>query len=153
MKPYYLYHIPQRKEWGCTTNLKRRLRHLKYKIEDVDRVITCGNVDMAADMERDLNIEYGYGWNPSQDYRVIIKAAKAALLVDYKRHNHMFTKEECSLGGYLVGKYPTEKCITARKNNISKLNLYKICPYCNIKTRGAAYNRYHGDKCKKKIII
>lgn len=33
---------------------------------------------------------------------------------------------------------------------IDKLNEYKICPHCKIKTRGAAYNRWHGDKCKHK---
>jgi len=74
---FTIYHIPKRKEWGCTKNLNRRLRELNYKIEDVDRIITCGNIDMASNMERDLNIEYGYGWNNGKDYRNIIKNRKS----------------------------------------------------------------------------
>jgi hypothetical protein len=35
---------------------------------------------------------------------------------------------------------------------VAKLNIEKTCPYCGIITRGAAYNRWHGDKCKHKII-
>jgi hypothetical protein len=102
MIKYYLYHIPQRKEWGCTANLNRRLRSLKYKIEDVDRVITCGNVDMAADMERDLNIEYGYGWNPSQDYRRVIKMAKIGGINMQKNHPNII-KETGSKNGKING--------------------------------------------------
>ena len=70
---YYIYHIPKRKEWGCTTNLEKRLKKLGYQISDVDRIITVGNINNAADMEAQLNIEYGYGWNTSQDYRRVIK--------------------------------------------------------------------------------
>jgi hypothetical protein len=33
---------------------------------------------------------------------------------------------------------------------VKNLNIEKQCPYCGIKTRGAAYNRWHGDKCKQK---
>ena len=69
---FTLYHIAQRKEWGCTNDLDRRLDELNYSYEDLDRIITCGNIDIAADMERDLNIEYGYGWNTSQDYRRVL---------------------------------------------------------------------------------
>ena len=68
---FYIYHIPKRGEWGCTINLERRLKTLDYKFSDLDRVITVGNINKAADMERELNIEYGYGWNISQDYRKI----------------------------------------------------------------------------------
>ena len=70
---YYIYHIPKRKEWGCTTNLKKRLDRLNYSYNDLDRVITVSNIDKAADMERELNLEYGYGWNESQDYRRVTK--------------------------------------------------------------------------------
>ena len=75
IKMFTLYHIPERKEWGCTNDLDRRLDELNYSYEDLDRVITCGNIDMAADMERNLNIEYGYGWNISQDYRRVLSMA------------------------------------------------------------------------------
>ena len=33
---------------------------------------------------------------------------------------------------------------------ISELNRERECPYCGIKTRGAAYNRWHGENCKHK---
>jgi hypothetical protein len=70
---YTLYHIPKRKEWGCTTNLEYRLKKLDYQMLDVDRIITVGNINKAADMEAQLNIEYGYGWNTSQDYRRVTR--------------------------------------------------------------------------------
>ena len=70
---YTLYHIPKRKEWGCTTNLEKRLERLNYTHNDLDRVITVADIDKAAAMEKQLNLEYGYGWNKSQDYRRVIK--------------------------------------------------------------------------------
>ena len=33
---------------------------------------------------------------------------------------------------------------------IDSLNKEKICPHCKIKSRGAGYNRWHGDNCKHK---
>lgn len=33
---------------------------------------------------------------------------------------------------------------------VKNLNIDKICPHCNITTRGAGYNRWHGDNCKHK---
>jgi hypothetical protein len=70
---YYIYHIPNRKEWGCTTNLEKRLERLNYTYSDLNRVIIVGDIDKAAQMEAELNIEYGYGWNTSQDYRRVTK--------------------------------------------------------------------------------
>ena len=70
---HYIYHIPERKEWGCTNNLKRRLCQLKYKMEQVDRVITCGNVDMASELEKNMNLQYGYQWNDSRYYSRVLK--------------------------------------------------------------------------------
>ena len=115
---YYLYHIPKRKEWGCTKHLKKRIRNLGYQFSDIDRIITCGNEDMAADMERDLNIEYNYGWNERHDYRVVSKM------------NKPFTKAAQSKGG------------------ITQSSKIKKCPYCNIISSGVAYHRWHGDNCK-----
>lgn len=34
--------------------------------------------------------------------------------------------------------------------SISHLNRERECPYCKIITKGAAYNRWHGDNCKNK---
>lgn len=33
---------------------------------------------------------------------------------------------------------------------VKNLNIEKTCPYCGINTKGAAYNRWHGDRCKDK---
>ena len=144
---YSLYHIKGVK-WGCTKNLEKRLKNQGYSISDLDRLITVGNIDKAADMEKQLNLEYGYKWDDTQDYRIISKCAEKALTVDYKRHNHKFTKKQCSEGGYITGKKKTQKQQVARISNMQKINVYKTCPYCNLTTRGAAYFRYHGDKCK-----
>lgn len=70
---FTLYHIPKRKEWGCTKNISRRLEKLGYTILDVDKIIEIDNIDKASEMERELNLEYGYGWNESQDYRRVTK--------------------------------------------------------------------------------
>lgn len=81
---YYIYHIPKRQQWGCTDNLERRIKDLQkrkgYTINDVTQIITFTDLDKAADTERELNIKYGYGWNKSRDYRVVIaKASKAGI--------------------------------------------------------------------------
>jgi hypothetical protein len=35
---------------------------------------------------------------------------------------------------------------------IDQLNKEKICPHCKLKSRGAGYNRWHGDNCKLKKV-
>jgi hypothetical protein len=74
---FYVYHIPKRKQWGCTANLERRLKALYnrrgYTINDVTQILTFTDIDEAADTEKELNLKYGYGWNPSRDYRVALE--------------------------------------------------------------------------------
>ena len=70
---FTLYHIPDRKEWGCTKNLKARLKKSKYTLDDVYETLQVEDIDEAAYLERELNIMYGYGWNESQDYRRVTK--------------------------------------------------------------------------------
>jgi hypothetical protein len=72
---YYLYHI-KGKKWGCAENLERRLKNQGYSIDNLDRLIIVGNIDMASDMEKQLNIEYGYPWNDAVDYRQLCQMAK-----------------------------------------------------------------------------
>ena len=67
---YYLYHIKGVK-WGCTKDLEIRLKKQRYSISDLDRLITVGNINLASKMEKELNLEYGYKWQDSQDYRFI----------------------------------------------------------------------------------
>ncbi len=145
---YSLYHIKGIK-WGCTKKLENRLKKQGYKISDVVELIQFDNIDDASDMEKTLNLQYGYYWNDTQDYRIITNCAKKALSIDFKRHEHTFTKQQSALGGFITGKKKTEKQQKARKNNIEKINIYRTCPYCDLTTRGAAYFRYHGNNCKK----
>jgi hypothetical protein len=89
---YYVYHIPKRHQWGCTDNLKRRMKRLNkrkgYTINDIEQILTFTDIDEAADTERDLNLKYGYGWNKSRDYREACRKAQsggeAAAIVNTK---------------------------------------------------------------------
>jgi hypothetical protein len=69
-----LYHI-KGKKWGCSIQLEDRLSKQGYTLKDVCEIIEVLDVDEASNMERELNIRDGYGWNQSQDYRIITKAA------------------------------------------------------------------------------
>ena len=145
---YQLYHIKGVK-WGCSKNLVKRLKSQGYTLTDAYEIIEISDLDEAADMEKELNIRDGYPFRDDQDYRVILNAGKHS----YKNKKRVgpigtFTKQDCELGGYIAGTYPTEKAREARRTNMNKLNEYKTCPYCNIYARGIGYNRYHGDKCK-----
>lgn len=70
---YYIYHIEGVKI-GCTKNPKRRIvkqqGFKKYEILESHE-----DIEIADERERLLNIQYGYGWNPSQSYRRITTAA------------------------------------------------------------------------------
>lgn len=143
---YYIYHIKGIK-WGCTDNIKRRLKQQGYK--SVDDVILEEDLDTAADLEKELNIKYGYPWRDDQDYRVILNAGKHAYKNKERyKPSHTFSQKDCELGGLTTGKKKGEKQQKARRNNVSKINIYRTCPYCNLTTRGIGYFRYHGDKCK-----
>jgi hypothetical protein len=146
---YYLYHIKGVK-WGMTNDLKRRLYQQGYNLSDVCEIIEKQNIDEGADLEKELNIKYGYPWRDDQDYRNIYNAAMKALETEYQRNRYYFKKSECQRGGITTGNMKTHKQQRARRNNMKKLNIYKTCPYCNTTTRGAAYNRWHGENCKKK---
>jgi len=78
---YYVYHIPQRNQWGCTDNLNRRMkRHTQRKgwtTNDITQLYTFTDIDQAAEAEKELNLKYGYGWNKSRDYRIVIAKASA----------------------------------------------------------------------------
>ena len=67
---YYVYHIPQRNQWGCTDNLYRRMkRHTQRKgwtMNDITQLYTFTDIDQAAEAEKELNLKYGYGWNSSR---------------------------------------------------------------------------------------
>ena len=115
---FYIYHIPKRKEWGCTKHLKRRIKKLGYSESDLEKVITVSDINEAADMERELNIQYGYGWKERNDYRVVTKIYKP------------FTKESQSKGG------------------ITQSSIITKCPHCGKVGKGMIMQRWHWDNCK-----
>jgi hypothetical protein len=148
---YYLYHI-KGKKWGCTQHLKQRLKRQGYTLDDVCEIIEKQDLDEAADLEKELNLKYGYPWNDSQDYRVILKAFSMSYINKPRVWNgRRFTKEECALAGHNTGIGKSEKQQAARRNNVAKLNTTQTCKYCGIVTRGAAFFRYHGEKCRFKV--
>lgn len=88
---YSLYHIKGVK-WGCTKNLEKRLKNQGYSISDLDRLITVGNIDKAAEMEKELNLEYGYKWDNSLEYKRVCSMASKGGINVHKKHPDMAYK-------------------------------------------------------------
>ena len=105
---YTLYHLKGNK-WGMTRRtLNQRFSDKDYRkkgltINDVCETETYSDRDTAADRERELNIRDGYGWNKSQDYRIISKAGK----IGGNNRAAKLTDEEKGLIGTTLGKYPS----------------------------------------------
>jgi hypothetical protein len=143
---YYIYHIPKRKEWGCTDNLNRRLSQLHYNISDLDRVITTPNIDIASDMERELNIQYGYKWNQSRYYKNVLSM-----------HSDASRSKGGKIGGPIAGiksgqiAKTTGQLEAARKLAFEKCNHSKYkCPHCDKEGQYRVMQRWHGDNCNSK---
>ena len=65
-----------------------------------------------------------------------LKGAKRQMNDGIGIHTDKETRREWSrAGGYAV---------------IEQLNKEKVCPHCKLKSRGAGYNRWHGDNCRFK---
>ena len=144
---YTLYHI-QGKKWGMTKQkLSIRLWQQNLKKDDVVDVITFDALDVAADMERELNIRDGYGWNDSRDYRNITKNRKCSWTTEDRLKGSLKggksavesgqLKSICSMGGKIGGKIA---------GKISS-QIERICPNCNRIGKG---NRFvsHIKNCK-----
>ena len=56
---YYLYHIKGVK-WGCSNQLKIRLKNQGYSFCNVEDIIAVVDVNEASEMEKLLNKQYGY---------------------------------------------------------------------------------------------
>jgi hypothetical protein len=151
---FYLYHIKGIK-WGCTKNLQQRLKRQGYTISDLADLITIDNVNKAADMEKELNIKDGYGWNTSQDYRVLNKICKAGGVKSSQSPNFV---ERCKKAGKAnkqatntLMQYRdkgTEASLKSEKHN-SKQSY--TCPHCNKIGYGLNMLRWHMDNCKLKV--
>jgi len=72
---YHLYHI-KGKKWGCAKDLEKRLNDQGYCIQQLDRVIIVGNIEMADKMEMDLNISHGYTWKKTEHYINVTNMSK-----------------------------------------------------------------------------
>ena len=160
---YTLYHIPKRKEWGCTKNLNKRVKDLGYTIEDVKETIKAYDLDIAANMEQDLNIRDGYGWNSSRDYRLmVVRGKKANETQSIKKLNaaskqgklqgdvnvktgHL--KSICSLGGIVSSSKPEWK-VSSAKGGVTQSQIIRECPHCGKIGKGNSMLRHHFNKCK-----
>jgi hypothetical protein len=162
---YTIYHIPKRKEWGCTKNLNKRVKDLGYTISDVKETIVLNDLDLAANMERDLNIKYGYGWNSSRDYRLMVKRAiKSNVTQSIKKlksssiqgkitgNKNVETghlKSIAKLGGIATASKQEWK-VSSAKGGHTQSQIVRECPHCNKIGKGNAMFVHHFDKCKNK---
>ena len=140
---FYLYHIKGIK-WGCTKRLEQRLKAQGYTTSDCQNIIEVNDINEASDMERELNLQYGYGWNKNQDYRKITKFSEnirnsnhpSILGKTFGKYNLKSTKESCAKGGKIVG------------NDVG--NRIHTCQYCGKVGKGRTMYRWHMDNCKLK---
>jgi len=164
---YYIYHIPKRKEWGCTKFLEKRVSNLGYTMSDLDRVITCGEINMASELEKQMNLEYNYGWNSSRDYRKQVKRAynsnkiqsklklekskiQGKILGDNNLINGHMAKIQ-SLGGKAVVSSHWWKGTSAIGGHTQSQKIH-TCPYCGKEGKSNGMYRHHFDNCKNKNI-
>ena len=141
-----------------SVDLKNRLRQQGYTIDDVCEVIVEFDLDKAADLEKELNLKYGYPWNDSQDYRVIVKASKES----YKNKSRVwngreFTKEDTILGGKIAGKKNLESghwhsIINPSAGGRASCQKEYTCPHCGKVGKSPSMFGWHFDKCKHKPI-
>ena len=141
MKTYYIYHIPGLK-WGCTNNLKTRFRYTKYKLEDVTEVITCYDLELAADTEEQLNDEYGYK-HQGTNYRNTLNGAAS----NSGKKTGKIRGNINKLSG-LIYTITTKEGQSEGGFNQSQ-NIH-TCPHCNKIGKSNAMIRWHYDNCKLK---
>jgi len=133
---YTLYHIKGQK-WGMTAQkLERRLWQQGLKLSDISNVITCGNVDKAADMEKELNIRDGYGWNDSRDYRNIIKNRICSWTNADRLRGAIKGGKSAVLSGQLQSICSMGGKVGGSKGGRISSQIERICPTCNRKGRG-----------------
>lgn len=164
---YTLYHIPKRKEWGCTKNLTKRLKGLTYTIHDVVDVIYENDLDKAADLEAKLNIEYGYGWNSSRDYRrqverayksnetqsikKLLASSKQGKITGKMMKESGHLKRIAILGGISTTSKPEWKQTSAIGGHTQSQKIH-TCPYCGKEGKSNGMYKHHFNNCKLKKI-
>jgi hypothetical protein len=162
---YTLYHIPKRGEWGCTKNLKRRLRQLGYVLSDVVETINEINIDVASELEKELNIRDGYGWNSSREYkRQVQRAYKSnetqsvkklqassiqgkSLGSNNKVNGHLAKIQ--SLGGKAVVASDWWNKTSAVGGHTQSQKTH-TCPHCGKEGKSNGMYKHHFNNCKLK---
>ena len=142
---YSLYHIKGVK-WGCSNRLNERLLDQNYTLNDVCEVIEIDDVDMASNMEKELNIRDGYGWNKSKDYRRVLT------MVDKAKGLGAKTQIENKVGmyGYSVEERRELNTKSAPKGGMAQSQVIRKCPHCGKVGKGNGMFCYHFDKCRYK---
>ena len=159
---YYIYHIKGVK-WGMTDDLQRRLSQQGYT--SADNVIEEEDIDKAADLEKELNLRDGYGWNPTQDYRIIVKLAKEgakAQPIEGKIKGGKISGENNKKSGHISALGKKWGSIQGRKRKedgtlsrigkktcITNFQTKIECEYCGYITNKGNYKQHHGKNCKK----
>lgn len=141
---FYLYHIKGIK-WGCTKRLEQRLKVQGYSISDLDRLITVGNIDKAAELELQLNKEFGYlkhladyrqTLQCSEKIRNSIHPSKLGKKYGYKNLLNGVTEKSRKKGGEIAGNIVSNRILT--------------CPHCKKEGKWMVMHRWHMDNCKLK---
>lgn len=84
-RTFYLYHI-KGKKWGCTINLKRRLKEQKYTIKDTEEVKEVIGIQVADRLEKFLNERDGYPYNHTQSYILRLLARNKSAQTKKKKY-------------------------------------------------------------------
>lgn len=159
---YYIYHIPGVKI-GCTTNVKRRVNKQGYSEYQI--LETHTDIHIASQREIELQKQYGYKvdntlYSQSYEWATSGNPPIQPMLNGFKnwfKNNKEIHCKNAKLGGLKQGPITGKK--NAESGHISALgkknsefnNRIRTCPHCNIVTRGVGYERWHGDKCRKKL--
>ena len=160
---YYIYHINGVKI-GCSTQPEKRVKKQGYS--DYEILETHTDIDIASQREIELQKEYGYKVDNtlySQSYEWATKGNPPLEpmwegFAKWIKQNPEKHRKNAILGGlkrgHIQGKKNAESGhISSLGKKMSKLNnRIRTCPHCGITTRGVGYERWHGDRCKKKPI-
>jgi len=65
---YIIYHIKGIKI-GCSKRIEKRIKEQKFNEYEILEVHT--DINIASEREKELNLQYGYEWDDTQDYRVL----------------------------------------------------------------------------------
>ena len=130
-----------------TNDLQRRLEQQNYT--SADEVIEEVDLDKAADLEKELNLKYGYPWNDSQDYRIVSKL-RVGMGCNIPIKDRIKGAKKVGRQNVSSGHLAKIRKIGGRASRLKANNIEHKCPHCSKIGKGPAMFRYHFDKCKEK---